>query len=319
MAVTAGPYDASVAATLAEVLAEGVTDARAATADALTPDDLARLRADLDAAATSAVAIGGWTPTDPLRLSKHPLRWLLTCPRRALAADDGGDPDALVIGRIVDAAAKLAALGSTRRIDVDAALALLDAQGDTTAAAHLAARGDAAGALRADAATRVERLVDAWPPVGAAWWPRVEDPVRVVLADGAVTLAGRLDVVLGGPPSDRPAVIVEVKAGRWHDAMRADAHLYALLAGLRDGRSPAAVVTLVADGTTQVEPVRPAAVVHAAERVQAALATAAPVAAGEPAAALPGNHCGPCPVRHDCTPGSSWMAAPERGGVRSTT
>jgi hypothetical protein len=316
--VIPGPYDAFVAATVADVLAEVLTDPGAVAAHAPGPHELATLGADLATAATSAVRTGRWSPTDPLRLSKARLRWLLACPRRALAGDGGGDLDALVIGRIVDAAGKLAALGSTRPIDVDAALAFLAAQGDGSVAEHLDARGDASATLLAGAGTSVTRLVSAWPVVDSAWWIRVEDPVRVALADGAVTLAGRLDVVLGGPPSDRPTVIVEVKAGRWHDAMRADAHLYALLTGLRDGRSPAAVVTLVADGTTQVEPVRRATVAHAAERVDAALATAASVAAGEPAAAVPGSHCASCPVRHDCTDGTSWLAEQARSGGRRT-
>ena len=77
--------------------------------------------------------------------------------------------------------------------------------------------------------------------------------MRARLAGGAVTVTGRLDVLLGGPPTGRPGVVVEVKGGRWYDGMRADGHLYALLVALRDGVVPAAVVTVVADGTTHVE------------------------------------------------------------------
>src|SRR5918994_5863638 len=84
--------------------------------------------------------------------------------------------------------------------------------------------------------------------------------------------------------------------------MRADGHLYALLTGLRDGVAPAAVVTLVADGTAHVEPIRPALVMHAAERLELALRTAASLAAGEPADARPGAHCAHCPARPDCAP-----------------
>src|SRR5690606_21377279 len=140
----------------------------------------------------------------------------------------------------------------------------------------------------------------AWPRIDPAWWPRVEDPVRVRLADGAVTVGGRIDVVLGGAPTERPAVLVEVKGGRWWDGMRADAHLYALVVALRDGRPPAAVVTVVADGTTQVEPVRPAVLATAADRVERALATAAALAAGEAPATRPGPHCDHCPARAGC-------------------
>ncbi len=128
--------------------------------------------------------------------------------------------------------------------------------------------------------------------------------MRALLAGGAVTVTGRLDVLLGGPPTGRPGVVVEVKGGRWYDGMRADGHLYALLVALRDGVVPAAVVTVVADGTTHVEAIRPALVRHAAERLELALRAAAPLAAGEPPEARPGSHCAHCPARLGCTPAS---------------
>jgi hypothetical protein len=208
----------------------------------------------------------------------------------------------------VDAAAKLATLVPQRPPTVDAALAYLQATGDTTVADHLADRGDVAAGLRADLAGRVASLATVWPAIEPAWWPRVEEPVRARLAGGAVMVGGRLDLLLGGEPTGRPPVVVEVKGGRWYDGMRADGHLYALLVALRDGRPPAAVVTVVADGTTQVEPVRPAVLVTAAERVEQALGVAAAVAAGEPPAALPGPHCPHCPVRADCAVGRAWQA-----------
>jgi hypothetical protein len=267
----------------------------------------------LEAAAAEATAIGGWTESEPLRLSKGAVNWLVKCPRRAVAPPvEGGTTDDLVLGAIIDAAAKLAALGARRPITVDTALGFLDAFDDTAAADHLAAidPGDAAK-LVAEATARASRLVDAWPAVDAAWWPRVEEPARVRLAGGAVTVTGRLDVLLGGPPSSRPGVVVEIKAGRWYDGMRADAHLYALLVGLRDGEAPSHVVTLVADGTTQVEPIRATLVGHAAERIEMALRIAAGLAAGEVAEARPGSHCGHCPVRGDCPVGQAWVP-PER-------
>jgi hypothetical protein len=285
-------------------------------------DVLDDARALLEAAAADATAVGGWTEAEPLRLAKGPVTWLVRCPRRAVAPPQGGTSDELVLGSIVDAAAKLAALGARRPITASTALAYLDALAETAAADHLEAIGSpAAGALLADAEERVARLVAAWSstppdpspappepsapsasisPVSPEWWPRVEEPARVRLAGGAVTVTGRLDVLLGGPPTGRPGVVVEVKGGRWYDGMRADAHLYALLVGLRDGEAPARVVTLVADGTTQVEPIRPTLVLHAAERVELALRTAARLAAGEVAEARPGSHCGHCPVRAEC-------------------
>ena len=273
------------------------------------PDVLDEARALLEAAASEATATGGWTEAEPLRLAKGPVTWLVRCPRRAVAPPEGGTSDELVLGSIVDAAAKLAALGARRPITASTALAYLDALGETAATDHLEALGPASSVRLVDEADeRVARLVAAWPAVSPEWWPRVEEPARVRLAGGAVTVTGRLDVLLGGPPTGRPGVVVEVKGGRWYDGMRADAHLYALLVGLRDGEAPARVVTLVADGTTQVEPIRPTLVLHAAERVELALRTAARLAAGEVAEARPGSHCGHCPVRADCAAGRTWVA-----------
>jgi hypothetical protein len=278
-------------------------------------DVLDDARGLLESAAAEATAVGGWTEAEPLRLAKGSVTWLVRCPRRAVAPAEGGVGDELILGSIVDAAAKLAALGARRPVTASTALAYLGALGETDAADHLEAIGEpAARELVAEADERVARLVAMWPsapsvpPVSPEWWPRVEEPARVRLAGGAVTVTGRLDVLLGGPPTGRPGVVVEIKGGRWYDGMRADAHLYALLVGLRDGSAPARVVTLVADGTTQVEPIRPALVSHAAERVELALRTAARLAAGEVAEARPGSHCGHCPVRGECPAGRTWAA-----------
>jgi hypothetical protein len=265
--------------------------------------ELADLAGALDSAARDATRLGGWTPGDPLRLSKATVTWLLRCPRRALAGAGTVATDDLVAGLAVDAAAKLATLVPQRPPTVDDALAYLAATDDGTVADHLADRGPAARPLLDDVAARIERLAAAWPDLDPAWWPRVEEPVRVRLAGGAVTLGGRLDLLLGGPPTVLPPVVVEVKGGRWHDGMRADGHLYALAVALRERRPPAAVVTVVADGTTQVEPVRPAVLASAADRVLHALGVAAAIAGGEPPAAHAGPHCAHCPLQADCPAG----------------
>lgn len=296
---------------LADLLAE--LEAPGHEANPVGPQVLDEARDHLEETAAEARAVGGWTETEPLRLAKGSVTWLVRCPRRAVAPDAPGNADDLVLGTIVDAAAKLAALGARRPITAETAVGYLDALGDTGVAEHLDAIGDEAAArLMDEAAARVGQVAGAWPPVEAGWWPRVEEPARVRLAGGAVTVTGKLDVLLGGPPTGRPGVVVEVKAGRWYDGMRADAHLYALLVGLRDGEAPARVMTVVADGTTQVEPIRPALVHHAAERVDAALRTAARLAAGEVAEARPGSHCGHCPVRAGCGPGGRWAAGEDR-------
>ena len=120
--------------------------------------------------------------------------------------------------------------------------------------------------------------------------------------------------MLRGAADAAPAVVVEVKAGRWYDGMRADAHLYALLVALRDRRPPAAVVTVVADGTTQVEPVRPAVLAHAAERVEEADGGRRPRRQASPGRP-PGPHCPHCPARPGCPAGLAWR--PPRRSARA--
>ena len=269
--------------------------------------DLGTVRDRLDEAARRATALAGWTEDEPLRLTKHRVAWLLRCPRRAVAVADESASDNLVAGLIVDAAAKLATLVPQRPPTAEAAVEFLAATGEERVA-------DRPDAVR-QAAALVERLAAAWPSVDPAWWPRVEEPARVRLADGAVTVGGRVDLIFGGPPTPRPAVVVEVKAGRWYDGMRADAHLYALLVALRDRRPPAAVVTVVADGTTQVEPIRPAVLLHSAERVEEAMTVAAALAAGEAPAVHPGPHCPHCPARLGCPAGLAWRPRPEAVGA----
>lgn len=290
---------------LADVLAEDM-----GAPDGCDDTVVTGLEATLDRAARAAASLGGWRDDDPLRLAKGTVTWLLRCPRRALAAGEVETTDDLVAGLLLDAAAKLATLVPQRRPTVDAALRYLAATGDETVADYLADRGEAAGSLLADVGHRVDLLVDGWPAIDPEWGPRVEEPVRARLAGGAVVVSGRLDLLLGGAPTARPAVVVEVKGGRWYDGMRADGHLYALLVTLRDRRPPAAVVTVVADGTTQVEPVRPAVLATAADRIVHAIDTAAAIAAGGPPAAHPGPHCAHCPVRPDCGPGRAWQADP---------
>lgn len=261
----------------------------------------------LEDAAADAVEVASWSGDEPLRLWKSRVRGLLLCPQRATIADDAqpagvGNIDDLSLGLIVDAAAKLVALGAQRPVTAEAAVAFLSAQGDDRAEQHLSTIGEsAASELLAEAASRLDRLSKLWPDLGSRWCARVEEPVRAPLANGAVVLGGRLDILLGGPPTDLPAVVVEIKGGRWHDSVRGDAHLYGLLVGLRDGVAPAAVVSMAAyDGATQIEPIRPAVLQHAAEKVAVSLETAARIAAGETPEAHPGSHCVTCPMQSTC-------------------
>lgn len=287
---------------LNSLAAQNLSSHDAPRRDALT-DALDDARAVVAAAAEQATSVGDWSPDEPLRLTKDRIRWLLQCPRRALAAGSlaPGNIDDLLLGVIVDAAAKLLALGAARPVTVEATVAFLDAQEDHQVSQHLADIGEAAHELLEEAALRLDHLNTLWPDIAPQWWARVEEPVRVPLADRTVLLSGRLDIVLGGPPTDTAGVIVEIKGGRWHDSARSETHFYSLLLGLRDGVSPSHVVSLAAaDGATHVEEVRPAIVGSVARQVATALETATSIAAGEVPEARPGRQCATCPVAGDC-------------------
>jgi len=295
------------------VLAELLADPRR-LGQPVGEDVLDEARALLEHTAREAVGAGGWTPDEPLRLAKGSVTSLLRCPRRALAdpdLTDWGDLTDLALGLLVDAGTKLVTLGAAAPVDVERACDFLAASGEPRVRQHLDDIGvDAAASLLADASARLDPLVAAWPVIEGRWWPRVEEPARVRLVGGAVVLSGKLDILLGGPPTGLPGLVVELKGGRWHDSVRQDGHLYALLVGLRDGAAPAAVLSIAAaDGATQLEPIRAEVVLHAAERVAEAVETAARLATGEAPEARPGSYCGFCPVRATCPEGSAHIAA----------
>ena len=79
---------------------------------------------------------------------------------------------------MVDAAAKLATLVPQRAPTVDAALAYLDATGDTTVGDHLADLGGAGAVLRPTSPPASTGSPPPGPAVDPGWWPRVEEPVR---------------------------------------------------------------------------------------------------------------------------------------------
>lgn len=287
---------------LAELL-EGLAQGRGSLQPSLTSDDIMQAHELLDTAALDAAPVGGWDHEQPLRVTKGRLRWLLQCPKRAVAGEaSAGDPTDLVLGQLVDAAAKLLALSARRPVTVDDALGFIGADGDELAARHLADIGEHAAADLLRAATaRIAKLEAAWPGRLADWWPRVEEPIRVPLAGGSVLLTGRFDVLLGGRPTAQPSVVIEVKSGSWHDAVWHDAHFYGLMLALRDGEAPGGVVSLSAqDGATQAEPIRPAVLHHVAEQVATAIETAAALASGEVPEAHGGRHCIICHLRNDC-------------------
>lgn len=140
-----------------------------------------------------------------------------------------------------------------------------------------------------------------WGPIDPAWWPRCEDRLRVSLGDGAVVCSARLDLVLGGAPTGRPIVILEAKSGPFRQDHRAGLLWYALLAALRHGTPPAAVIGWSAlDGTSSLQPITAGVLAAAAERAVAALTRLADLAVGREPTATPGRACAWCPALAGC-------------------
>jgi hypothetical protein len=289
--------------TVAELLASGEQ-----LPEPVKGDVLDELRGVLEHAATAAAGNAGWTAAEPLRLTKTSVTWLIRCPRRAVTPGVDGMGRDIALGAVVDAATKVATI---RRLDPDdqatavsAALGWLEVDGDGTAAWLGTLPADERASFMADAADRVGRMLAGWPSLDPSWWPRVDEWVRVHLGGGSISVSGKVDAAFGGPPTARPGVLVEVKGGVWRDEHRGDAHLYGLLAGLRDGRAPAAVATVCAgDGRVNVEQIRPAVLESAVLRITEAMGEAERLGHGEVPDANPGPYCVTCPALPDCPEG----------------
>lgn len=128
--------------------------------------------------------------------------------------------------------------------------------------------------------------------------PRTEVRMGATFA-GVLELRGRVDVLLGGPGTDLPAVLVEVKSGRIRDEHRAQLRHYVLLAALRHGEAPAGATLWSPE--SGLEPLHVHGVLaSSAERVAAAVVSFAEISAGREPTLTPGAHCRFCPVNADC-------------------
>ena len=278
---------------------------------------IAEVRDDLEGAARDAVAAAGDLPAGPIRLSKRRITDLLACERHlVLTADDaagggGSDDEALHLGVLIDVLAEhfvVSGQPTPAPEPLALGLELCEAHGDKEATVDWV--GSLDGAARRAFSDRLtekrDGLLRRWPAFDPVWWPRTQERAVVALADGDVVLDGRADVVVGGQPSGRPAVVVEVKSGSFSIEQRDDGLVYALLLALRDGRAPAAAVTATASGAVHVEVVTAGRLATAAVRVGEAIRAAGELAGGRQPVERAGFRCDRCPVRATCVTGQGW-------------
>ncbi len=201
-------------------------------------------------------------------------------------------------GPVADPVADLRSMwcAQGRDIDVAALDGFLDDSDPDAVAERLARLSDlslAAGTLSVD----------------PAWVPRVEVPVGVTVG-GVLALRGRIDVLLGGPGTGRPTVIIEVKSGRGHPDHHAQLRHYVLLCALRHGEMPlAAGIWYPGPGVTGVHIV--GAAEAAAERVSVAASKLVELWQGRPAHLHAGPHCSWCPVADGCPMADRTVPQPE--------
>jgi len=133
--------------------------------------------------------------------------------------------------------------------------------------------------------------------------PVCEHWLEATFGGGVVTVVGKVDLMLNRPdPARGTRVLIDLKTGgAWPDHAE-DMRLYALLYTIRYGIPPYRVATLfLRAGSTQAELVTERTLDRAADRVVAAVRTAARVSnGGHPRELRPGPHCGRCPRRASC-------------------
>jgi hypothetical protein len=205
-------------------------------------------------------------------VTKDKLTRALACEAHRDAAGCGKPSPsvALACGALVDALFRqLVTVGSIDDPMADgmAALSVDDRQSTLVSWIERMPGNEQAG-LRAEVERQAEGLLCRWPRLGPTWLPRTQEPVRAVLAGGAVELSARVDLAIGEPMEDQASVaIVEIKSGARRAEHRADLHFSALIEALRSQAPPFVVATYYTrTGELDVDPVTEELLVAAGRR-----------------------------------------------------
>jgi hypothetical protein len=190
----------------------------------------------------------------PLNVNKHTLSSVHGCEAHLLAEEAAGFPGWTVArarGSVAHKAIELSLNlpGDTAPAElVDHALARLS-DGDHYLTDWLQSiSGPERAELRAEAADRVTKFVECWPPLKARWRPVTESALRTELLGGRIQLRGKVDLTIGTAAGARAGkVLVDLKTGRFAPHHLDDLRFYALLELFRLGVPPRRLATYYLD------------------------------------------------------------------------
>jgi hypothetical protein len=250
-------------------------------------------------------------------LDKRALAGIHGCERRYEADRADGFPGwsaALARGTVVHRALQLAPFLPKARPPlevVDLAINRIVTEGDDRSPADfLRDASDAELAeLRADATDVVTKFEETFPPLVAAWRPRVESMVRYELHKGTITLGAKPDLALGRAAGHQARVlIVDLKTGQRYSRDADDLRFYALVETLRLGVPPFRIATFYLDSARwEAEDVTEEILEIAVRRTIDGAAKLGQLQLGERVATYsPGPACGFCGLREDCEGAVEW-------------
>jgi hypothetical protein len=282
---------------------------------AADPELAGRIRDTMEQglAAELATAAAGAEPGRPsmLVVTKDRLTRVLACERHQVVSEFGErEPTAaLACGALIDVLFRqLVTVGSVGDPMADGLAALrLDGRQRELATWIDRMDGGQRDELRAEVERQVSGLRNRWPDLSPGWLPRTQETMRVGLAGGAVELAARVDLALGGPSVDEASVaLVEIKAGARRVEHRADLHFYALVETLRSLTPPFVVATYYTrTGELDTDPVTAELLAGAARRTLLGTRSLLGLAAGLEPRSTPNGLCGICDALPDCEVGQA--------------
>jgi hypothetical protein len=258
-----------------------------------------------------------------LWIDKRALAGIHGCERRFAADREAGFPGwspATAKGAIAHRAIQLAPflVSPLPPLDVvDLAInRIIDEDSDRSPAHWLrtAAPGELAE-LRADTTEIVTKFEECFPPLIAAWRPRIEASVRHDLHGGVITLGARPDLALGRASGHQARVlIVDLKTGQRYQSHVDDLRFYALVETLRLGVPPFRVASYYLDTARwEADDITEDILELALRRTIDGAVKLAELELGERDPTFnPGPPCGYCTLKDTCEGAQAW--AEQAGG-----